>query len=348
MSHTIAYYDPKIFAGWPANNGLWVFPDGEILVGCVTGPYSRQPGHNLLEPFTQRLLRSLDGGETWQVETPPGYVGSGGEPCPPKTPLDFTAPGFALRLAGAGYHGSDEPRGAFYASADRGITWVGPYALTGLHTHPELEGEAFSMRTDYLALGQHAALVFLSVRGGKRWKTDRAFCAQTEDGGMSFSFLGWMVPVADPHRSVMPSTVRLPGGALVSTLRRRRTDEEICWIDAYHSQDGGKSWQLLGKVGDTGGWNGNPPALACLQDGRLVCAYGDRDRRKMIAQTSHDGGQTWKNETVLREDFAGDDEPDFGYPRLCQLPSGELLAVYYWATDSHPQQHIAATRWRVR
>jgi hypothetical protein len=346
MRHTIAFYDPKIFAGWPANNGLWVYPDGEVLVGCVTGAYNSQPGHNLLEPYTQRLLRSLDGGETWQVETPRGYAGSGDEPSQLKTPLDFTVPGFALRLEGAGYHGSDEPRGAFYASADRGHSWAGPFALAGLHTNPELEGEAFSPRTDYIFLNNNEALVFLSVRGGKRWKTDRTFCAHTMDGGMSFSFQSWMVPNEDPFRSVMPSTVRLLGGELVSALRRRRTDAEVCWIDVFSSRDEGTSWQFLGKVGDTGAWNGNPPALVGLPDGRLCCAYGDRERRKMITRTSQDGGQTWQNETVLREDFAGDDEPDFGYPRLARLPSGELLAVYYWATDSHPQQHIAATRWR--
>ena len=241
----------------------------------------------------------------------------------------------------------NEPRGAFYASIDRGHTWAGPYALTGLPNNPELEGEAFSPRTDYILLGKHAALVFLSVRGGKRWQTDRAFCALTIDGGMSFSFLSWMVPNADLYRSVMPSTVRLPGGTLVSTLRRRRTDGEVCWIDAFGSRDEGINWQFLGMVGDTGAWNGNPPALVCLQDGRLCCAYGDRQRRKMVARTSRDGGQNWQNETVLREDFAGDDEPDFGYPRIAQLPSGEMLAVYYWATDSYPQQHIAATHWQV-
>ena len=113
MRHSIAFFDSKTFAGWPANNGLWVYPYGEILVGCVTGAYHSQPGHNLLEPYTQRLLRSLDGGETWQVETPLGYAGSAGEPCPLKTPLDFNIPGFALRMAGAGYHGSERTSRSF-------------------------------------------------------------------------------------------------------------------------------------------------------------------------------------------------------------------------------------------
>jgi len=67
----------------------------------------------------------------------------------------------------------------------------------------------------------------------------------------------------------------------------------------------------------------------------------------MLARLSLDGGRTWQVESVLRDDFSGDDEPDFGYPRLTQLPGGELLAVYYWATEAHPQQHIPVTRWSV-
>jgi len=346
MLHTIAFAQTDTFAAWPANNGLWIWPDGEILAGCVTGTFVSQPGHNIAEPYTNRLLRSTDGGATWAVETPIGYVGIQAVPAHLPTPLDFSAPGFTLRVSGAGYHGSDEPPGAFFESTDRGHTWTGPFAFTGLNEHPEVIGEAFSPRTDYVVIGPGEMLVFLSVRGGKRWQTDRTFCAHTSDGGQSFTFRGWLVPNDDPHRSVMPATVRLPDGTLVSVVRRRRTDAEICWVDAFASEDGGFHWRWLSQVGDTGTWNGNPPALALRQDGCLCCVYGNRDRRVMIARLSADGGCTWQDETILRDDFyASDDEPDFGYPRLACLPDGSLLALYYWATAERPYQHIAATRW---
>ena len=348
MKHSIAFAQADTFAGWPANNGLWIWQDGEILTGCVTGAFISQPGHNLLEPYTQRLLRSTDGGITWTVETPAGYVGTDADPVALPAALNFTSPGFAMRMSGAGYHGSDEARGAFFCSADRGHTWTGPFAFTGLNDDPELVGEAFSPRTDYLVLGPREMLVFLSVRGGKRWATDRAFCARTLDGGQTFNFCGWLVPEEDQHRSVMPATVQMPDGRLVSAARRRRTDAEVCWVDVFESMDGGVTWETLSWVGDTGASNGNPPALALLPDGRLCCVYGNRDRRVMLARLSADSGHSWTDEIVLRDDFyALDDEPDFGYPRLACLPNAELLAVYYWSTSERPYQHITATRFSV-
>lgn len=344
MRHTIAFADPAQFAGWPANNGLWRWPDGEVLTGCVTGAYTEQEGHNLLEPYTHRLLRTLDGGQHWTVETPADYVGTG-TLAPLAQPMDFSAPGFALRVVGRGYHGAEEPRGGFYASADRGHTWQGPFGFTGLFEHPQLLGEDWSPRTDYVVLGQRELLVMLSVRGGVRWKTDRVFCAHTADGGQSFTFRGWLVPEEDNLRSVMPATVRLADGSLVCAARRRG-DEEQCWIDAYGSTDEGYTWGWLSRVAGTGGWNGNPPALALLADGRLCCVFGNRSQRAMLARFSADGGRDWTGETLLRDDFYNPDgEPDFGYPRLTCLPGGDLLALYYWSTDERPYQHIAATRW---
>jgi hypothetical protein len=348
MQSYFVYGYPEIFAGWPANNGLWSWSDGEILIGCVTGQFHSQPGHNILEPYTNRLVRSMDGGISWAVETPTGYVGTGGAPARLAAPLDFFAPGFALRISGAGYHGSDEPLGSFFSSTDRGHRWSGPFAFSGLHESPELIGEVFSPRTDYVVLGPSEMLVFLSIRGGKRWQSDRTFCARTRDGGHTFVFCGWLVPEDDPHRSVMPATVRELNGKLITVVRRRRIDAEVCWIDAFESLDNGTTWNFLGKVGDTGQWNGNPPALALMVDNRLCCVYGNRDRRVMLARLSADGGHAWQDEIVLREDFfAQDDEPDLGYPRLTCLANGDLLAIYYWSTTDHPYQHIAATRFSV-
>jgi hypothetical protein len=119
-----------------------------------------------------------------------------------------------------------------------------------------------------------------------------------------------------------------------------------CWIDAYASNDEGREWAFLSRVGETGAHNGNPPALTRLADGRLCCVYGQRDRRQMIARYSRDEGASWSEELVLRDDYASlQDDQDLGYGRLFQRSDGCLVATYYWATKDRPHQHIAATIW---
>ncbi len=344
MQHVVAYSAPGRFAGWPANNGLWAWDGNEILVGCSTGALKVQPGHNLAGPVSSLLLRSLDGGETWSAENPANFVGSPYTLQDLPAPLDFHAPGFAMRVIGAGYHGCDEPRGGFYASADRGRTWRGPYRLAGLESCPALRGLELTPRTDYLVNGPRECLVFLSARDGTKWGSDQVFCARTTDGGQSFQFIAWVTPPDGPHRGVMPATTRCGAGELVSAVRRRDVVSNECWIDLFASPDGGQGWSFRVRVGETGAENGNPPALARLRDGRLACAYGNRTRRQLLARISADQGRTWGPEWVLRDDFAAlDEDADFGYPRLAQRADGKLVAVYYWATRAIPAQHIAAT-----
>jgi hypothetical protein len=111
--------------------------------------------------------------------------------------------------------------------------------------------------------------------------------------------------------------------------------------------DNGKNWKFLSKVGDTDTpedpRNGNPPALAKLADGRLVCAYGYRTgRRGVRARISADEGATWGEEIILRDDAR---TWDFGYPRMVVRPDGKLVTAYYYTTAENPEQHIAATIW---
>ena len=133
-------------------------------------------------------------------------------------------------------------------------------------------------------------------------------------------------------------------------IRRRAVPENTNWVDAYVSNDDGKSWSFLSKVADTGVQNGNPPALLRLRDGRLCCVYGNRSKLQMIARFSKDEGATWGPELVLRDDYQVDSfgDRDLGYPRLVQRRDGKLVAIYYWATEEHPQLHIAATIWQPR
>jgi hypothetical protein len=146
----------------------------------------------------------------------------------------------------------------------------------------------------------------------------------------------------------MPAVCRLKDGSIAVALRRRMLDKDVCWVDAYGSADNGKTWSFLSRVGETGEGNGNPPAMVALNDGRIACAYGDRTRVKLFARISSDGGKSWGEEIIVRDDFQTDKfgDKDFGYPRLAVNHKNKLVALYYWATKENPQQHIATTIWK--
>ncbi len=81
-----------------------------------------------------------------------------------------------------------------------------------------------------------------------------------------------------------------------------------------------------------------------VADGRLCCVYGCRTRRAMLARFSADGGKTWGEEFLLRDDQKSvNGMVDIGYPRLFQRPDGKLVAVYFWCSLERPETHIAAT-----
>lgn len=356
MAHGIAAGETGFFAGWPANNGVWCWDGREMLVGYSFGRYVEQEGHNIegkadTAPTIRSLLsRSLDGGNTWTQEEPVGFVTYQTRCEDAPGDIRFQDPRIALRIVGTGYHGCHYPQGGFLLSYDRGRNWQGPFHFGNLMQDEHLRGREFTARTSYLATGADSCLFFCSARpverGGGR---DRAFCAETTDGGRTFAFVSWIVPPEDPYRAVMPSVARLPNGALVAALRRRDPVNAgtPCWVDCYVSTDGARHWRFLSRVGETGDQNGNPPALISLADGRLCCVYGNRSRRQMLARMSDDGGAVWREEQPLRDGFEADryNDSDFGYPCLAANTDGELVVLYYWASSEQPHQHIAASRW---
>lgn len=346
--HVVVHHRPGEFAGWPANGGLWTWDDGEeALVAFCTGPYRERPGHDIAEPYTNRVARSLDGGKTWRTESPAGYAQVGARFEELRSPIDLSSEDLAVRCVATGYHGADDPRGGFLYSIDRGRTWKGPFRFGGLAETADLRDLEVTARTDWLVLDSQSAIALLSARTPGKGGTDRVFLTRTADGGVSFRFGGWIVGPEDPFRAVMPSTVRPSPARLVTAIRRRVPTEERSWVDAYASDDDGRSWRLLGKVGDTGRANGNPPALMRLGDGRLCCAYGNRDLDRIVARLSEDDGASWGEEIVVREGYRRDrhGDSDLGYPRLFQRPDGRIVTVYYWSTPDRPEACISATIW---
>ena len=350
MKHVIVCAEDGKFFGWPANNGVWIWDGKEILVGLSMGDYIDQDGHNIVRDSLRSVqCRSTDGGETWSLEDPDGYIGDGGKVREVPDGLDFSSAGFAMRVGAEGYWASEAKRGELFFSSDRGKTWVGPCAIKGLLDHPELEGVELTNRTDYLANGPSECLMFCSARNKAKWKADRTFVARSVDAGKTFQFVNWIISPLDPHRAVMPSSVRCSDNVLITAIRRRYLNgpKEDCWIDLCISEENGNVWSFLSRGAETGKHNGNPPGLARLKDGRLCLVYGNRDKRQMLARFSSDQGRNWCQEVVLRDDYQTDShgDADLGYPRVVQRADGKLVTMYYWATKKKPYIHIAGTIW---
>jgi hypothetical protein len=356
--HVVVYHDPTKWAAVPANNSAngpnWQW-DNEMVVGFTRGEADFSGGgHQVADdkPQLSWLARSKDGGETWTVWDPEGYQGDPGhrmdDAVPPLGGINFTSPGFMLRVEGYGYHGNFGQQWLY--SLDKGASWKGAYTFGDLLQHPELAGKQFTSRTAYIVNGPSDCFLFLSVRAPNLdinviSPTDKVFLVKTTDGGKTFRFVSWVVSPEDPSRAVMPAPVRISATKMVVAIRRRNDKESIvCWIDCYQSTDNGESWVFLSKVGDTGGSNGNPPAMIRMIDGRLCCTYANRDRRAMLARFSTDEGKTWGAELLLRDDMKSvNGSADIGYPRLFQRPDGKLVTVYFWCSPERSETHIAAT-----
>jgi hypothetical protein len=357
IRHVIVAYDKTKWCAVPANNGgngpIWQWGN-ELLVGFTQGEaFFGGKGHQVDDgkPQLSLLARSNDRGETWYVHNPEGYQGDAGFRADDVVPLvggvDFTSPGFVMRVEGHGYHGNAGQQ--WFYSLDKGLSWNGPYTFGSLIDHPELQGKEITSRTAYIVNGPNDCFLFLSVRGAgvdprHVSTTDKVFLVQTTDGGASFQFVSWVVPPSDPSRAVMPAPVRLSADRIVVAIRRRNNTLPSCWVDCFQTEDNGENWTFLSKVGDTGGSNGNPPAMIRMSDGRLCCVFGNRDRAAMVAKFSADRGATWGPDVVLRDDFQSiNGFNDLGYARLFQRPDGKLATVYFWCSPERPETHIEAT-----
>jgi hypothetical protein len=130
-----------------------------------------------------------------------------------------------------------------------------------------------------------------------------------KDGASTIEFLSWMSPEPKGF-SIMPSTVRIGVGELLSAVRREENGRGF--IETYRSSGNGCIWGRLGRVADVGS-QGNPASMVRIAGGRLIVTYGQRAAPMGIrARMSSDHGGTWSPEIHLRDDSRA---WDLGYPR---------------------------------
>ena len=348
VKHVAVFHEPGMFGGWPANHGIWSWGD-EILVGFSKGYYKDLGDRHHIDrekPEVHMLARSLDGGETWTVEDPgaKGYLLTEGGflhgvPRPDvaipemkecEGGIDFTHPDFVMAVrtnsTGAGIS-------RFFYSYDRGHTWAGPFRL------PNFGAPGIAARTDYIVNGENDSMLFLTAAKANG-EEGRLLCVRTTDGGKTWKLVSWIG--AEPKGfEIMPASVRLSETDILVAGRNREGPRR--WISAYLSKDNGETWERLDDPVDDSGI-GNPPAMIKLKDGRICLIYGFRGEPYSIrARLSSDGGQTWSDDYVLRDDGAS---RDIGYPRVVQRPDGKVVAVYYFTDpETGPERYIGATIW---
>ena len=331
-SHIDIYKEKDRFAGWPANNGIWCW-ENEIVVGFTLGYHKEREGHTIDpdRPATRMQARSLDGGQTWAIETT-NLANSDAVARATSSlsePIDFSHSNFAARFAG----------GQFFYSRDRCLTWEGPFTL------PTFGRPGLLARTDYLVQGKHQLTAFIAAQkesGGE----GQPLCIRTIDGGQTWQLIGWIgpQPPSEYGYSIMPATVAIDGGYL-SMIRRGGVfdGEKRWWVEAFLSPNDGRSWYMLDQPRIDNA--GNPATLTRLKNGHLAMTYGWRSSPYGIrGRISKNEGQTWEPEFTLRADGRN---WDLGYPRTVQRADGQLVTVYYFNDLDQQERYLAATIWNA-
>lgn len=148
-------------------------------------------------------------------------------------------------------------------------------------------------------------------------------------------------PIGEKVLSCEAHCVQLPDGGVLGEIRVQGEldGKSIFAVFQTESSDGGRSWSKARRIND----HGSPPHLLVLADGRVVCTYGyRREPYGQRAVISADGGKSWGEEIVVRDDGP---DGDLGYPATVQLRDGSLLSVYYQKRAAGRQCEIFATRW---
>lgn len=137
-----------------------------------------------------------------------------------------------------------------------------------------------------------------------------------------------------------PHVIELNDGALLCLIRYHYPNGDL-GIYKSVSRDGGRTWSTPEDMDI----HGSPPHLLRHSSGAIVLTYGWRHAPYgQRARISRDDGATWSDEIILRDDGP---DGDLGYPCSVELPSGDILTVYYQKRPGESLCSILWTQWRI-
>lgn len=174
---------------------------------------------------------------------------------------------------------------------------------------------------------------------------DRPFgivsCAESRDG-LHWDVLG-EVPLPENVTNGQfhePHVIELNDGALLCLIRYHYPNGDL-GIYKSVSRDGGRTWSTPEDMDI----HGSPPHLLRHSSGAIVLTYGWRHMPYgQRARISRDDGATWSDEIILRDDGP---DGDLGYPCSVELPSGDILTVYYQKRPGESLCSILWTQWHI-
>jgi hypothetical protein len=374
LEHVVLHRDDTQYYLGPS---LCRLPGGEILLG-IREAHARPVGEGSHVDPTSRgiLLRSRDGGRTFgekQVIDDRTHRFSGTQDTTVTALSDGSllasfyswgvapaAGGSDLKPTPPGQPSAREERrpvSTFQGlwtvrSTDGGRSWTPrrPVAVADL---PPL-----AARAPVIELEDRSLLMIVNdynrdAAGARTWA--RALCLRSTDRGATWERHGLVGDgAADQLHFLEPGWVRLRSGRIIAVLRtraegasERRENPPAGFLFQSVSDNDGRNWSRPQK---TPLW-GFPAHLLELRDGRILCAYGYRQKPYGVRATlSRDGGRTWDvaDEIIVRDDGG---TSDLGYPFSIELADGTVLIAYYFNQEkagdaASTARYIAGTFFR--
>jgi hypothetical protein len=262
-------------------------------------------------------------------------------------------------------------------SNDRGYTWSDkvPVNVVPL-THAGTRLGCWQLPTGSVLMGVYGRIRGYEEEG--EHESTRSALIRSDDNGENWEYYSTLA--YDPASIIdyeEPALLRLRDGRLVCFLRTHvNPSGDAKNMVMVVSEDDGFSWT---PPKWTSIW-GYPAELVALQDGRYLMIYGYRRPPYGVRGVVSEDGLTWdvKNEFVIREGGVPgkheDDQPastmmdptsgrmrkggvnwynpglyqHIGYPSVCQLKDGTILAAYHeWSDDPNPIQFVLGTRFEL-